>query len=311
MYSYVCVAGTFDGIHAGHEALLHKAFEVGERVMIGLTSDAYVEQFKSKNLKLKIHGYDERKIELTGWLQKHGYETRAIIVPIDDPFEPAVSAKDVEALVVSEETERRGTELNEKRSANGLAPVALIVVPLVTTPIGAKISSSDRYTMPESLRHDLSAPLGPIVHTLKKDVPIITVGDMTTKTALDAGITPRLMIVDGKVERKAFPDLQPMFNVQKFRQQTFASGPGFISASVSLAIQQFFLSYSSQPQGLEAGPRVMKISGEEDLLVLPVIQYAPVGAVVYYGQPGHGIVEVVVTDDIKRHVQELLSRFIQ
>jgi uncharacterized protein (UPF0218 family) len=64
---------------------------------------------------------------------------------------------------------------------------------------------------------------------------------------------------------------------------------------------------------------VIEVSGEEDLLVLPVIESAPIGSVVYYGQPPvaawacgpaiEGLVEVTITPEVKRHVTELLSRF--
>jgi len=52
------------------------------------------------------------------------------------------------------------------------------------------------------------------------------------------------------------------------------------------------------------------IDGEEDLLVLPVVQYAPIGSVVYYGQPGEGLVKVVVTKEKKRQVVALVAQFL-
>lgn len=52
------------------------------------------------------------------------------------------------------------------------------------------------------------------------------------------------------------------------------------------------------------------IDGEEDLLVLPAIIYAPLGARVYYGQPGEGLVEVVVTHRKKRQALALLGKFL-
>ena len=51
------------------------------------------------------------------------------------------------------------------------------------------------------------------------------------------------------------------------------------------------------------------VDGEEDLLVLPVLEYAPIGSILYYGQPGKGIVEVVVTNTVKKEAKNLLSRF--
>jgi len=54
---------------------------------------------------------------------------------------------------------------------------------------------------------------------------------------------------------------------------------------------------------------VLAISGEEDLLALPAIAYAPVGAVVYYGQPGKGVVEVVITAEKRNQAIALLTKF--
>ena len=199
---FVCVAGTFEGVHRGHEAMLAKAFEIGEKVLVGLTSDDFVKTYKEN-----VSDYGLREKALRVWLDSHGYGKRYEIVPINDPFEPAVSQTDIDALVVSEETRIRGEELNRIRVQHGLQPLELVIVRIVTDASGKKISSGHLF-MPESLRILLGKPLGPVVSVFQKDATVITVGDLTTKTALEAGIRPLLMVIDNKIGRKPFPEMK-------------------------------------------------------------------------------------------------------
>ena len=40
-FSLVATGGTFDEIHVGHVALLAKAFEIGKKVIIGVSSEEF------------------------------------------------------------------------------------------------------------------------------------------------------------------------------------------------------------------------------------------------------------------------------
>jgi len=325
-YHVVCVAGTFDGIHAGHEALLSKAFEVGKRVLIGLTSDGYVKKYKD----VSIHGYGTRLIGLNRWLRQRGYADRAIVIPIDDPFEPAVSDPALDALVVSKDSKNNGEELNRQRVMRGLNELYLIVVPMLSAkdhkPISdtrirmGEIDHAGNLVMPEALRYDLARPLGRVLSGVTRTGPgpvreVVTVGDLTTKAFLDAGITPRLMIVDNHVNRRVYTRLQPIITKRKFDRVHVVSGPGFISREAREAIREVFSREHDAPT-----PIVVEVEGEEDLLALPVIEYAPLGWSVYYGQPKtpnragkesvSGIVEVIVTELKRKEARDYLKQFI-
>lgn len=304
-FQIVCVAGTFDHIHKGHEALLLKAFDVGERVIVGITSDAFVMRYKKTNVG-KSH---IRKQALIDWLTLHRYNGRYDLIFIDDPYEPVASDALCEALIISEESLERAKVVNEKRRERGLPLLELIIVPMIHADDAISISStrvrngeidvSGRLLMPMVMRNELAMPLGKIVEEPTFHKSVISVGDMTTSVLLEKGIIPRLIIVDNKVNRKPYDALKP--KLEKLQRKTIfvESGPGFIAEAAIFHIQHAFGNDEI----------TLEVVGEEDLLVLPVIEYAPIGSVVYYGQPQKGLVEVVVTTEKKEEVIALLKKF--
>jgi len=127
-FRVVAVGGTFDEFHKGHRALLSKAFEVGERVLIGLSADDLVQDLGKPH---KTATYDVRLEELKGYLRKKGWIDRAKILPIHTPYGITLTSKLIEGIVVSRETEPRAHEINEKRKARGFKPLSIIVVDMI------------------------------------------------------------------------------------------------------------------------------------------------------------------------------------
>ena len=80
-FETVAIGGTFDMFHSGHRALLLKAFEVGNRVLIGLSSDDFV---KALGKPRKIASYAKRLEELKNFLKKNDFWDRAEIIPLND-----------------------------------------------------------------------------------------------------------------------------------------------------------------------------------------------------------------------------------
>ncbi len=318
MYHSVFVAGTFDGLHAGHNAILAASCEAGDSVTIGLTSDVFIRNFK-KNASA-IASFAQRRKHLEQWLRAHGYGEKALIIPIDDPYEPAASITDLEVLVVTPDNKSRGEEINRIRKEKNLMPLGLLVVPLVAAEDKKSISSTrvrdgevdtaGRLILPDSLRQELAQPLGTIligdaigssIEAHRQGI-IVTCGDITTKTLLTAGVTPSLSIVDFQVGRSPFPELDGRFAALNIFRVSVASGPGFIAKEAVEVIKK----WASHPEE----KIVLAVSGEEDLLALAAIAYGPTGAVVYYGQPGKGLVEVVINEAIVQKAAQLLLKFV-
>jgi uncharacterized protein (UPF0218 family) len=54
---------------------------------------------------------------------------------------------------------------------------------------------------------------------------------------------------------------------------------------------------------------ILKIIGEEDLAVLPLILAAPLDTIIYYGQPNKGLVKILVSEENKERAYNILLKF--
>ena len=137
-FSLVAMGGTFDIIHRGHLTLLSNAFAISDKVIIGLTSD----KFAAKKGKILNNKYEKRLENLTTSISKEFPNVSFQISKLDDDFGPAVLEKEVEALVVSDETSDQGNVLNKLRSEKNLPPAQIITVPMFLAKDGTRVSTT-------------------------------------------------------------------------------------------------------------------------------------------------------------------------
>ncbi|MBC7130609.1 phosphopantetheine adenylyltransferase, partial [Candidatus Bathyarchaeota archaeon] len=138
-FKTVAVGGTFDEFHRGHRTLLIKAFEVGERVLIGLCTDEFVNRMRKPHF---VAPYEQRLEELKSFLKENGLLERAEIMPLNDVYGVTLSPGCLEALVVSRETEPTAIKINEERKKRGLAPLNIVVIDMVPAENHVPISST-------------------------------------------------------------------------------------------------------------------------------------------------------------------------
>ena len=138
-FKTVAVGGTFDMLHKGHRALLLKAFEVSDHVLIGLCSDDFVEKLNKQH---ETASYEERLNELKDFLHKNGCLERAEIFPLKDKYGITLSKGCAEALIVSMETASTALEINEKRQQLGLSPLQLIAISMIPSENHVVISTT-------------------------------------------------------------------------------------------------------------------------------------------------------------------------
>jgi uncharacterized protein (UPF0218 family) len=151
------------------------------------------------------------------------------------------------------------------------------------------------------LRRLLKEPLGPLYRNVAEaglnGAKLVSVGDISSYELIRAGKIPYLAIYDCRKERTAAPkeaidaieSLQvPVLNV--------SNRAGTLDAAVWPAVRE----------GLKARCRI-KVDGEEDLLVLPVAILADDGTVVCYGQPGKGVVVLVVDGRSRKAAEDIVN----
>jgi len=139
-FSVVATGGTFDEIHLGHLALLTKAFEMGDKVVIGVTSDKYAANEQRKGRL--THRYEERVSNLRAAIRENFGKVSYEIRRLTTPYGPTVLNGKVKALIVSFETASVGSEINKIRARKGINPLAIIIVEMIKAEDGTRISSS-------------------------------------------------------------------------------------------------------------------------------------------------------------------------
>ena len=133
-YKKVAVGGTFDRFHNGHKKLLGEAFNHGELIVIGVTSDVF------GGKKGNIESCNKRMDNLNHFLAtKHD---NFHIARLDDSYGSTIYEDDFDAIVVSEETEPTAMEINEIRKDKGMNTLDIIVINFVYAEDGVPISST-------------------------------------------------------------------------------------------------------------------------------------------------------------------------
>ncbi len=137
-HRFVALGGTFDHFHIGHERLISAAFQKGDIVVIGVTSDEFLRNIgKTHDEDLEI-----RVSKLTNFLKNKGLMERARIVILKDPYGPTITDPTIEGIVVTEETARRAEEANRIRNRLGMPRMKIYIVDYVVSSDGLPISST-------------------------------------------------------------------------------------------------------------------------------------------------------------------------
>ena len=164
------------------------------------------------------------------------------------------------------------------------------------------------YTLTPELRVKLKEPFGTLIQgsfqetmakmkdlvAREKPPRIISVGDIVSHNLHKHNINPQLAIIDNISLRYHAVPREAAVEVT-----VHVKNPqGVITQEAILAVKKAL----AQNEHTH-----IVVDGEEDLLVLIAVLYAPENAFVVYGQPYSGIVVVEVTSEKKVQAQEFLN----
>ena len=157
----------------------------------------------------------------------------------------------------------------------------------------------------EKVRAELKKPLGRVcsekeaVQAAKQAKGrVICVGDSCAYAMLQNSVEPRVIVYDLKTLRKRVSeDVANRLSGLPWKKARAANPAGFITDEL----------FSVLENALGEKERVaIFVEGEEDLAALPALALAEEGELVFYGQPGQGIVCIRVSEETRSKAEKLL-----
>ncbi len=164
------------------------------------------------------------------------------------------------------------------------------------------------YLLPEDLRRELKKPLGillrdPLVPFFLSKIsgPLVTIGDVCSMKALEAGKRPKVMIVDFKTLRRTVHGHLEILRKAppEYKRVKVKNPAGTITSALMDCLKMAMA---------RKGNTLIVVEGEEDLAALPAILASPEGSWIMYGQPGEGAVFIRVKGMVKRSCEEVIRR---
>jgi uncharacterized protein (UPF0218 family) len=164
------------------------------------------------------------------------------------------------------------------------------------------------YRLTPYLRRKLKKPLGTIIRgsfketmnrlkeivEVEKPLCIIAVGDAVSRSLVENNILPHIVVVDNKCMRKSLEE--PL---------SFKAEKTFSIKNPQATITEEAISALQDSLKRDVSVQVV-VDGEEDLLTLIAVLYAPENSFVIYGQPHEGIVVIRTTLEKKAEIAEIL-----
>ncbi len=153
--------------------------------------------------------------------------------------------------------------------------------------------------LPAENRQAVKEPIGTELYdsdleTFHAQTTLITVGDVVSLTFRKHGITPFLSVYDGMTERRDMTEFALL--VENEEKKEVENPAGRITRELAETIRGC----------IEGSGGLIKVVGEEDLALLPVVLMSPIGTDIVYGWPGKCMMRITTDEGIKAKFEQML-----
>lgn len=315
-YVLVALGGTFDRLHDGHRYFLTNSFRQASKIVIGVTVES---MNTSKKLNRLIEPYSTRTSSLEEFLTP--FSKPFDLIPLTDVYGETLINPDIDALAVTTLTLSGGQRINSQRQKLGLRKLPIIESHMLQTKSGNYLSSSliraglinrsgfeysslftKDITISESTLMTLKKPQGQLLeneHTINPNrlataTKVVTVGDIVTQSFFRSNLRVDHSIIDFRNKLDHYP-WEPK-NIPKSQTLSLTNPKRKILNSAASALFK----------SIDSNKRLFVVDGEEDLLAIPMVMCLPLQSLLYYGQPGKGIVELEITEKLKQRFHDVI-----
>jgi pantetheine-phosphate adenylyltransferase len=323
-YLHAGLGGTFDRFHSGHKELIDTALSVAEKISVGITIDSFT---KAKKYAEVIESFEARKKQLEELYRQEIESGRMRTFPLKDAVGPTLSDMTIDCVVVTKHTLPGARIINRKRTEVSLQELPIVVADLIKDDEGEYISStrirsgqisrggrvygnllSQTIILTDRQRQQLMSPYGIAIKesNVKKFInkaqstQVAVVGDTSLSTFILQNNDVHLGIYDNKAQRLPTTVVEQSLEEKKNTKYTLnfcTNNAGEITSQAVVLITKT----------LKKPLQLIKVEGEEDLLVVPLILTMPLQSLIIYGQPGSGMMMIEVTEEIKESMADLIS----
>ncbi|ODV62469.1 uncharacterized protein ASCRUDRAFT_74835 [Ascoidea rubescens DSM 1968] len=133
-FKTTCVGGTFDHLHDGHKILLSTcSFLSSKSIVVGLSSKDLLSSKKYFNF---LEPYQLRKDNIAYFLSKlksnPNKKVDVKVFELNDICGPTLALENIDSLILTKETEKAGTFINNQRAEINFHPLKIHVVNLIS-----------------------------------------------------------------------------------------------------------------------------------------------------------------------------------